>query len=146
MKWPGREADHAPPSKAKVKNEWSYIYTPPIRLYGWTWRTLRSFPLGVVIIPLASNTAWTHKSRRKKWISLCPRETPLGSYRSRKTIKISLGRYGGDENCVQLRSFCGTSKKRLDLLNNRHLFKWAVYHVVNGNKRDFFDHILKEFR
>jgi hypothetical protein len=27
--WPGREADHSPPSDAEVKNEWSYTSTPP---------------------------------------------------------------------------------------------------------------------
>ena len=104
----------------------------------WAWITLHSFPLGAVIISPVSNTAWTHKSRRKKWISLCPHETPFGSYWSRKNIKISLGREGEDENCLQLRSFCGTSKKRLALLNNRHLFGGAVYHVVNADKRVFF--------
>jgi hypothetical protein len=34
IKRPGREADHSPPPSAKVKNAWSYIYTPPIRLHG----------------------------------------------------------------------------------------------------------------
>jgi hypothetical protein len=28
------ETDHSPPSSAKVKNEWSYTSTPPIRLHG----------------------------------------------------------------------------------------------------------------
>jgi hypothetical protein len=31
---PGREADHSPPSSAKVKNAWSYTFTPRIRLLG----------------------------------------------------------------------------------------------------------------
>jgi hypothetical protein len=31
---PGHEADHIPPSSAGVKNMWSYISTPPIRLPG----------------------------------------------------------------------------------------------------------------
>jgi len=30
----GREADHSPPSGAEVKNEWSYISTPSLRLHG----------------------------------------------------------------------------------------------------------------
>jgi hypothetical protein len=34
VKWPGREADHSPPSSAEVKNEWSYTSTPAIRLHG----------------------------------------------------------------------------------------------------------------
>jgi hypothetical protein len=34
VKRPGREADHSPPSSAEVKNTWSYISTPPIRLHG----------------------------------------------------------------------------------------------------------------
>jgi hypothetical protein len=34
VKWPGREADHSPPSSAEVKNAWSYIFTPPVRLHG----------------------------------------------------------------------------------------------------------------
>jgi hypothetical protein len=28
VKWPGREADHSPPSNAEVKNAWSYTSTP----------------------------------------------------------------------------------------------------------------------
>jgi hypothetical protein len=31
-KWPGREFDHSPTSSAEVKNAWSYISTPQIRL------------------------------------------------------------------------------------------------------------------
>jgi hypothetical protein len=34
VKRPGREADHSPPSRAKVKNAWSYTSTLPIRLHG----------------------------------------------------------------------------------------------------------------
>jgi hypothetical protein len=34
VKWPGHEADHSPPSSAKVKNAWSYTSTPPICLHG----------------------------------------------------------------------------------------------------------------
>jgi hypothetical protein len=30
----GHEADHSPPSTAKVKNIWSYTSTHPIRLHG----------------------------------------------------------------------------------------------------------------
>jgi hypothetical protein len=30
----GHEADHSPPSSAKVKNAWSYTSTPPVRLHG----------------------------------------------------------------------------------------------------------------
>jgi hypothetical protein len=30
---PGREADHSPPSSAEVKNSWSYISAPPVRLH-----------------------------------------------------------------------------------------------------------------
>jgi hypothetical protein len=32
VKRSGREADYSPPSSAEVKNVWSYISTPPIRL------------------------------------------------------------------------------------------------------------------
>jgi hypothetical protein len=32
---PGREADHSPPSSAKVKNEWSYTFTPPYVFMEW---------------------------------------------------------------------------------------------------------------
>ena len=35
MKRPVREANHSPPS-AKVKNEWSYISTPPLRFIDCT--------------------------------------------------------------------------------------------------------------
>jgi len=34
VKQPKREADHSPPSSAKVKNEWIYTSTPPTRLHG----------------------------------------------------------------------------------------------------------------
>jgi hypothetical protein len=34
VKWPGREADHSPPTSADVKNAWSYTSAPPIRLHG----------------------------------------------------------------------------------------------------------------
>jgi hypothetical protein len=34
VKRPGREADHARPSSAEVKNAWSYTSTSPIRLHG----------------------------------------------------------------------------------------------------------------
>jgi hypothetical protein len=34
VKWPGREADHSPPSSAEVKNAWSYTSTPPVRFHG----------------------------------------------------------------------------------------------------------------
>jgi hypothetical protein len=34
IKQPGREADHSPPFSVEIKNAWSYISTPPIRLYG----------------------------------------------------------------------------------------------------------------
>jgi hypothetical protein len=30
----GRDTDRSPPSNAEVKNAWSYISTPSIRLYG----------------------------------------------------------------------------------------------------------------
>jgi hypothetical protein len=30
----GREADHSPPSSAEVKNSWSYIPIPRLRLHG----------------------------------------------------------------------------------------------------------------
>jgi hypothetical protein len=34
VKRPGRKANSLPSSSAKVKNAWSYIFTPPIRLQG----------------------------------------------------------------------------------------------------------------
>jgi hypothetical protein len=34
VKWSGREADHSPPASAEVKNAWSYISNPRIRLHG----------------------------------------------------------------------------------------------------------------
>jgi hypothetical protein len=34
IKWPGREADHSPPSSAEVKNAWSYTSTLPVCLHG----------------------------------------------------------------------------------------------------------------
>jgi hypothetical protein len=34
VKRQGSEVDHSPPSRAEVKNAWSYNSTPPIRLHG----------------------------------------------------------------------------------------------------------------
>jgi hypothetical protein len=34
VKQPGHEANHSPPSTAKVKNVWSYTSAPPICLHG----------------------------------------------------------------------------------------------------------------
>jgi len=34
VKWMGHETDHLPPSRAEVKNVWSYTSTPPICLNG----------------------------------------------------------------------------------------------------------------
>jgi hypothetical protein len=34
VKWPGREADHSPPTSAEVKKTWINILTTPLRLYG----------------------------------------------------------------------------------------------------------------
>jgi hypothetical protein len=34
-KWPGYEADHSPPSSAKVKNAWSYTSTPQYAFMAW---------------------------------------------------------------------------------------------------------------
>jgi hypothetical protein len=33
VKWPGHEAEHSQPSSAQVKNEWSYVSTPPLGLH-----------------------------------------------------------------------------------------------------------------
>jgi hypothetical protein len=35
VKRPGREADHSPPSSAKVKNAWSYTSTPQYDFMAW---------------------------------------------------------------------------------------------------------------
>jgi hypothetical protein len=35
VKWPGREADHSPPSSTEVKNAWSYNSTSRICLHGF---------------------------------------------------------------------------------------------------------------
>jgi len=34
VKWPGREADHSPPSSDEVKNVWGYTSNLSIRLHG----------------------------------------------------------------------------------------------------------------
>jgi hypothetical protein len=34
VKWPGREADHSPPSSAEIMNAWSYISTSSVPLRG----------------------------------------------------------------------------------------------------------------
>jgi hypothetical protein len=34
IKWPGREANHSPPSSVEVRNVWSCMSNPPIRLHG----------------------------------------------------------------------------------------------------------------
>jgi hypothetical protein len=35
VKWLGHEADHSPPSSAKVKNAWSYTSTPQYVFMAW---------------------------------------------------------------------------------------------------------------
>jgi hypothetical protein len=35
VKRPGREADHSPPSSGKVKNAWTYIFTPQYVFMAW---------------------------------------------------------------------------------------------------------------
>jgi hypothetical protein len=35
VNWPGREADHSPPSSAEVKNAWSYTSTPQYAFMAW---------------------------------------------------------------------------------------------------------------
>jgi hypothetical protein len=35
VKRPGREADHSPPSRAEVKNAWSYTSIPPYAFMAW---------------------------------------------------------------------------------------------------------------
>jgi hypothetical protein len=35
VKWPGREADHSPPSRAEVKNAWSYTSNPQYVFMAW---------------------------------------------------------------------------------------------------------------
>jgi hypothetical protein len=35
VKWPGREADHSPPSSAEVKKAWIYISTPQYAFMAW---------------------------------------------------------------------------------------------------------------
>jgi hypothetical protein len=40
IKWLGHEADHSPPSSAKIKNAWGYTSTPPIRLNDTTFTIL----------------------------------------------------------------------------------------------------------
>jgi len=39
---PGHEADHSRSSRAKVKNRWSYISTPPYAFMVWTEKPLPS--------------------------------------------------------------------------------------------------------
>ena len=34
VKRPGRDADHSPPCRAEVKNEWRHTSTPSVRLHG----------------------------------------------------------------------------------------------------------------
>jgi hypothetical protein len=38
IKWPGREANHSPPSSAEAKNAWSYTSIHPIHLHGMVLR------------------------------------------------------------------------------------------------------------
>jgi hypothetical protein len=35
VKWPGRKADHSPPSSAEVNNAWSYTSTPQYIFMAW---------------------------------------------------------------------------------------------------------------
>jgi hypothetical protein len=40
VKWLGHEVHQSTPSTAEVKNEWSYISTPPYTFMAWTALTL----------------------------------------------------------------------------------------------------------
>jgi hypothetical protein len=37
--YPGRKADHSPPSGSEVKNKRSYTSTPPVQLHRMQWHT-----------------------------------------------------------------------------------------------------------
>jgi hypothetical protein len=56
VKRPGREAAHSPPSSAEVKNAWSYISTPPIRLHG----VVLSYAQGQLYLYLYDTHIHTH--------------------------------------------------------------------------------------
>jgi hypothetical protein len=49
VKWLGNEADHSPPSSAKVKNAWSYTSTPPYIFMAWCLVKYRIHLHGVVL-------------------------------------------------------------------------------------------------
>jgi hypothetical protein len=53
VKKPGHEADHSPPSSAKVKNAWSYTSTPQVYLHGLVLKHRTTLP--VIFLPLSGN-------------------------------------------------------------------------------------------
>jgi len=48
VKWPGHEADHSPPTDAKVKKAWCYISTPSYVLTALCLIKLRIHPHGMM--------------------------------------------------------------------------------------------------
>jgi hypothetical protein len=43
VKWPGREADHSPPSNTEVKNAWSYTSAPPYFMAWYLFKHMDNF-------------------------------------------------------------------------------------------------------
>jgi hypothetical protein len=65
IKRPYREADDSPPSSAEIKNEWTYISTPSIRLCGvdrdnFAFRP-RCGPTAAKYVTFARRTCWVKR-------------------------------------------------------------------------------------
>jgi hypothetical protein len=59
LKWPGDEANHSPPSKAEVRNEWSYNSTPPYVFMAWCLIKQRIHFHGVAFVKHRENFTFT---------------------------------------------------------------------------------------
>jgi len=61
LKWPGREADHSPPSSAQVKNTWSYTSTTQYVFMAWCLvKNSDNFRQSAVKPPINSRVSYLH--------------------------------------------------------------------------------------
>jgi hypothetical protein len=61
IKWPGREADHSPPSSAEVKNAWSYTSTPSQYVF-MAWCLFKHRDNFIFYLPLQVETVHRNES------------------------------------------------------------------------------------
>jgi len=74
VKWPRRDVDHSPPTRAEVRNEWSSTSTPPVHLNGVD---RESFIYTVYSLPCSELSLQRKKERNGLCKSLCSLRMPF---------------------------------------------------------------------